>query len=36
MNHKYSGVFFCDLDGTLADKFGNVSSADLNFEHLVI
>ncbi|HQI06145.1 MAG TPA: HAD-IIB family hydrolase [bacterium] len=30
MNHKYSGIFFCDLDGTLADKFGNVSSADLN------
>lgn len=32
---SYSGVFFCDLDGTLAGKFGEISKKDLNsFEKL--
>ena len=30
MKNSFSGIFFCDLDGTLADKSGNVSSTDLN------
>ena len=31
----YSGIFFCDLDGTLAGKFGEISRKDLDsFEKL--
>lgn len=32
---SYSGIFFCDLDGTLAGKFGEISRKDLDsFEKL--
>lgn len=27
---KYSGIFFSDLDGTLADKYGRISKKDLD------
>jgi Cof subfamily protein (haloacid dehalogenase superfamily) len=27
---SYSGIFFCDLDGTLAGKFGEISKKDLD------
>lgn len=27
---KISGIFFCDLDGTLADKYGRISKKDLD------
>lgn len=30
MNNLYSGIFFCDLDGTLVDKYGNISKKDLD------